>query len=172
MQVNSTSTLLPGKPPSKPQAFEKMIITNAWPSRQFWLANACLVPCSYCEGQMWLIVAINKHNPYCFSSIELDNIGQRHSKWFYCFRRSQNYSAVTKCSAYSKMMMFESFVFPEHRWKWWQDVTRQVFCCLQIPGDWDTITVAAKCPPSRTHQLQIPRLCPGGDAYDRNWLTH
>ena len=55
---------------------------------------------------------------------------KRQSKWFYCFYR---YFMVAKCSVSTPKWLLET-LDSERRRKWRQDGTKQVCCCLQMPG--------------------------------------
>ena len=63
---------------------------------------------------------------------------------------------------YSKMTVFET-LDSERRRKWRQDATKQIFCCLQLPGGGGGGTLlTAKYPAPGTHRASNARGLPGG----------
>ena len=120
------------------------------PALQAIFVGKCPARHSFCGGQMpsppvhpiniksyWLPY-FNKHN--CFSSIECikqvtkwgTSTEKRQSKWFYCFYTCRSF-IVNKCSLSTPKWLLETLDSECCR-KWWQDVTKQVCCCLQMPA--------------------------------------
>ena len=74
---------------------------------------------------------------------------------------------VDKCSSPTASLL--ETLDSERRRKWRQDVTKPVFCCLQIPGVQDTIN--CQMPAPGTHPATNAQGLPRGDGCSRLELT-
>ena len=164
------------------RAFEKLF---KCPALRAIFVGKCPAPRSFCGGQMpgppvhpiniqsyWLPY-FNKHN--CFSAIELHKTGHELSHFDWKTTKQMvllpyRSFMVDKCSSTPKWLL--ETLDSERRRKWRQDVTKQVCCCLQMPGEGSRDTINCQMPVLRDSSWnKCPGFAPGGGGSSRLELT-
>ena len=186
MRVNSSCEHPPpGKPLGIPRVFEKIVqmtspagnfcLQMPHPPFVLWWSNAR--PPSLSGQHIKLFVAVfNKHN--CFSSIELHKTGHKMSHFDWKKDKANGFfvfvGLLWSINALHLLQNDNAWLLKtldsERRQKWQQDVTKQVFCCVQMPGG----PGHYQLPNARTPGLivqQLPRVSPAGGC-SRVELTH